>query len=388
MTNKLPRMGLMGVGLLGAALAFAAPAQAEIRVGIVNSLTGPVSAIGVPYAKGYAAAALGTPAVAGQKIVTIAMDDRSDPSVAAQVGRKLIEEEHVDVLVGSAAAPASFALYAVAAEAHVPLVLAANGAIEGERGAWEITIPQPPALMIQAVTEYMAAHSLRNVAFIGFNDAWGDAVFGGLKASADPAGVKIIDDERYSRTDTSVTPQTLKMIARHPDAVMTGGAGAPAALPHLALAERGWRGPVFSSHAIVNNDIVRIAGKSLEGVIAPTGPVVVAEQLSDDNPIKAAAATFRALYTRANPGQAVDPFAAYAYDSVLVLDDALARALQSGGQPGTPEFRAALRDALVRTQGVVGTEAVYNFTPGQRYGTDSRSRVLVTLKDGAWVLVK
>lgn len=387
MTNKL-QAGALLAGLLGAMLTFGAPAQAEIRVGIVNSLTGPVSAIGVPYARGYAAAALGAPEVAGQKIVTIAMDDRSDPSVAAQVGRKLIEEEHVDVLVGSAAAPASFALYAVAAEAHVPLVLAANGSIPGERGAWEITIPQPPALMIQAVTDYMAAHAIKSVAFIGFNDAWGDSVHDGLKASADPAGIKIIDDERYARTDTSVTPQTLKMIARHPDAIMTGGAGAPAALPHLALAERGWQGPVFSSHAIVNNDIVKIAGPALEGVIAPTGPVVVAEQLPDDNPLKAAAATFRALYAKANPGQALDPFAAYAYDSRLVLDDALARVLKSGGQPGTPEFRTALRDALASTKTVVGTEAVYNFTPGERFGTDARSRVLVTLKSGAWVLVK
>lgn len=385
--RKALRAGLLGM-ILASVTAVTPPARAEIRVGVVNSLTGPVSAIGVPYAKGYAAAALGTPEVAGQKIVVIAMDDRSDPTVAAQVGRKLIEEERVDVLVGSAAAPASYALYAVAAEAKVPLVYAANGAVEGERGAWEITIPQPPALMIQAVSEYMAAHQLGTVAFIGFNDAWGDSVFQGLRASADPAGIKIIDDERYARTDTSVTPQVLKMIARRPAAIMTGGAGAPAALPHLALAERGWKGPVFSSHAIVNNDIVRIAGKSLEGVIAPTGPVVVADQLADDNPLKAAAATYRKLYQQANHDSQLDPFAAYAYDSMLVLHDALARVLKAGEKPGTPEFRAALREALSTTRDVVGTEAIYNFTPGQRTGVDSRSRVLVTLKNGAWVLVK
>lgn len=378
---------------IGVALALAAalpcgPARADVTVGVVMSMTGPVSSIGLPYMRGIAAAEAGTSAVAGQNIRVLSVDDRSDPTASAQAGRKMIEDEHVDVLVGSAGTPASLALYSVAAEAHVPLIITGNTSVPGERGAWEITIPQPAPLMMKAVAEHMQAHGIHGVGFIGYNDGWGNSVYDGLKSTGEPRGIAIVANERYARNDTSVTPQVLKLVALHPDAMLTGGSGAPGALPHLALAERGWHGPVYGSHAIVNVDFLRVAGKSAEGVVAPTGPVVVAEQLPDSNPIKAAAARFRVLYQKANNDNTLDPFAAYSYDAFLVLHDAIGRALASGAQPGTPAFRAALHEALVTTRGVVGAHAVYNFTPGERYGTDDRSRVLVTLKNGRWELVK
>ena len=374
-------LALIGLVAAGAG----APARADVTVGLVMSMTGPVSSIGLPYMKGFAAALAGTGEIAGQRLKVLQIDDRSDPSAAAQAGKKMVEDERVDVLVGSAGTPTSLALYSVAAEAKVPLIVTGNVAVEGERGVWEITIPQPSPLMIEAVAAHMQAHGIKTV---GFNDAWGDTVLDGLKANAAARGIRIIADERYSRTDTSVTPQTLKLIAAHPDAMMTGGSGAPAALPHLALAERGWRGPVYSSHAIINNDFLRVAGKSAEGVVAPTGPLVIAEQLPAANPIKAASAEFRRLYEKANNDTALNPFAGYAYDAYLVLFDALRRTLATGARPGTPEFRLALRDALASTREVAGTQAVYTFTPGNRWGADARARELVTLRDGKWQLIR
>ncbi len=377
-------LALIGLVAAGAG----APARADVTVGLVMSMTGPVSSIGLPYMKGFAAALAGTGEIAGQRLKVLQIDDRSDPSAAAQAGKKMVEDERVDVLVGSAGTPTSLALYSVAAEAKVPLIVTGNVAVEGERGVWEITIPQPSPLMIEAVAAHMQAHGIKTVGFLGFNDAWGDTVLDGLKANAAARGIRIIADERYSRTDTSVTPQTLKLMAAHPDAMMTGGSGAPAALPHLALAERGWRGPVYSSHAIINNDFLRVAGKSAEGVVAPTGPLVIAEQLPDANPIKAASAEFRRLYEKANNDTALNPFAGYAYDAYLVLFDALRRTLATGARPGTPEFRLALRDALASTREVAGTQAVYTFTPGNRWGADARARELVTLRDGKWQLIR
>jgi branched-chain amino acid transport system substrate-binding protein len=346
-----------------------------------------VSSIGIPYVKGLKAAFANGDVFDGVKMKLILIDDGSDPAVSSRAGRKLVEEDHVDVLMGSAGAPASIALANVAADLKTPLIITANVPIAGERGDWEITIPQPAPLMIAADIEEMKKTGIKTVGYIGYNDAWGDLVYDSLKAAADPAGIKIVSNERYARTDTSVTPQILKIIALHPDAVLTGGSGSPGALPHLALAERGYRGAVYSTHAIINPEFVRIGGAAVEGVIAPTGPVVVAEQLPDSNPIKAASMKFRAEYAKANNSAAADAFAAYAYDSFLILADAAKRAEAAGGKPGTPEFRTALRDALYSTHEVVGTHAVYNFKPGDRYGADERSRVLVRLDHGTWKLV-
>ena len=79
-----------------------------------------------------------------------------------------------------------------------------------------------------------------------------------------------------------------------------------------------------------------------------------------------------------------DAFSAYSFDGYMVFADAAARAK---GEPGTPEFRAALRDAIVSTKELVGTHSVYNFKPDERYGSDERSRVIVKLDNGQWKLV-
>jgi branched-chain amino acid transport system substrate-binding protein len=278
-------------------------------------------------------------------------------------------------------------MYGVAAEARVPTIISGNVFVTGERGDWQITVPQPAPLMVAANIAHMKAAGIKRVAFIGFADAWGDLVYNALIATAAPAGIEVITNERYARTDTSVTPQILKIIAARPDAVLTGGSGSPGALPHLALAERGYRGPVYSTHAIINSEFVRVGGAAVDGVIAPTGPVVVAEQLPDSNPIKRVALAFREKFEAANKEKSTDAFAAYAYDAMLILENAAGRALAKGAKPGTVEFRTALRDALVTTTEVIGTHAVYTFKPGERYGTDERSRVMVRLDKGQWKLI-
>ena len=369
-------------------LAGAGGARADVTIGIVMSMTGPVSSIGLPYMKGFAAAEAGTPEIAGQKIRVVQIDDQSDPTVGARAARKLIEDDKVDLIVGSAGTPVSNAVYSVAAEAKVPMVYAANGAIPGERGTWEVTIPQPMALVLSAVAQHMQKSGVKTVAFIGFNDAFSDNVLAGLKQSTDKLGIRIVADERYARNDTSVTPQILKMIAARPDAMFNGASAAPAALPQIVLAERGWRGRNYASHAIINNEFLRLAGTRAEGIIAPAGPITVADQLPDSNPIKAQVGVFRTLYQKANNETALNPFAGYSYDSMLVAYAAIGRALATGAQPGTQAFRDALREALTTTSNVVGVQGVYDFRPGERFGVDERSRVLVTLQQGQWKLIE
>jgi branched-chain amino acid transport system substrate-binding protein len=113
---------------------------------------------------------------------------------------------------------------------------------------------------------------------------------------------------------------------------------------------------------------------------------VVAEQLPDAYPTKKNALDFRAAHLKANNAPATDAFSPYAFDAWLVLLDAAKRALATA-KPGTPEFRTALRDAIVNTREVVGTHGIYNFKPGEIYGVDDRARVLVRLTKGNWQLV-
>ncbi len=368
----------LGVGFAMSAVA------ADLKVGLSVSLSGPNSSLGVPYAKGMQAALAFRPEVKGHKIQLIVLDDGSDPTTAGRNARKLVEEDKVDVLMGTSGVPAAIAMAQVARDAKVPMIGLTPIVLDPIENPWFVTVAQPTQLMIDAVVERMTKDGVKSVGYIGFSDAWGDLVHNALLKAAAGAGIKVLGNERYARADASVTGQVLKLMAMKPDAVMTGGAGTPGALPFLALTERGFKGPMYGQHGLINPDFVRVVGTSTQGAIMPTGPVIVAEQLPADYPTRKIAMDFRAVFQKVNNAPSSDAFSAYSFDGWMVFTDAVARAK---GEPGTPEFRVSLRDAIVTTKEVVGTHGVYNFKVGDLYGVDKRARVLVKIDNGQWKLV-
>lgn len=369
---------------VAAALAFTAGTlAADLKVGLSVSLSGPNSSLGIPYSKGMQAAVAYKPEINGRKVVLIVLDDASDPTNAGRNARKLVEEEKVDVLMGSSGVPATIAISQVGRESKTPMIGLSPISLPPAESDWTVTVAQPPQLMIDAVVERMKRDGVKTVGYIGFTDAWGDLVYNSLMKAAEPAGIKVLTNERYARADQSVTGQILKIVAAHPDAVMTGGSGTPGALPYLALAERGFKGNVYGQHGLINPDFVRVAGASANNSVMPTGPVIVAEQLPNDYPTKKIALDFRSTFQKVNGAPTTDAFSAYSFDGYMVFADAAARAK---GEPGTPAFRAALRDAIFSSKEVVGTHGVYNFKPGDLYGVDQRARVIVKLDNGQWKL--
>jgi branched-chain amino acid transport system substrate-binding protein len=377
-----------GVTVASLLLAAANASAADITVGFVTSLSGPGASIGIPYEKGVIAADAFVGKVGDTNIKLIRLDDASDPSAASRDARKLVEEDKVDILMGTSGTPGVIAMAVVGAETKTPMIsLTPASAPQSPNGQWMISIPQPPPMMVDAVVERMKKDGVKKVAYIGFSDSWGDLVYDALMKTAAPAHLDVLTNERYARSDTSVTGQALKIVAAQPDAVLTGGSGTPGALPYLALADRGYKGGLYGTHALINPDFVRVGGAAVEGLIVPAGPVIVAEQLPDGSPTKKVSMMFRDVYQKANSAPTTDAFSAYSFDAWLVFVDAAKRALQKA-QPGTPEFREALRDALLTTKDVVGTHAVYNFRPGSFFGVDERSQVLVQLRKGQWTLLQ
>lgn len=361
--------------------------SADLTVGFVTSLSGPGASIGIPYEKGVLAAQAYIAKVGDINIKLIRLDDASDPSAATRNARKLVEEEKVDVLMGTSGVPGTTAMAIVGAETKTPLISLTPAPMpQHANGQWMLSIPQPPPLMVAAVVDKMKAANIKKAAYIGFSDSWGDLVYDGLMKNVAGSSIEVVTNERYARADTSVAGQVLKIVAAQPDAVITGGSGTPGALPYIALSQRGYKGGLYGTHALINPDFVRVGGAAVEGVVCPTGPVIVAEQLPDSNPTKKISLAFREAYQKANNAPTTDGFSAYAFDGWLVMVDAAKRALAKA-QPGTPEFREALKNALLETKEVVGTHAVYNYKPGNVYGVDERARVLVQLQGGKWKLI-
>ncbi len=356
---------------------------ADLKVGVSVSLSGPNSSLGVPYSKGMQAAQSYKGEINGRKVQLIVLDDGSDPTTSGRNARKMIEEDKVDIIMGSSGVPASIAMAQVAKETRTPMIGLSPIAIDPADNPWVVTVAQPTQLMVDAVVERMQRDKVKTVGYIGFSDAWGDLVYNALNKAADKAGIKVVSNERYARADASVTGQVLKIVALKPDAVMTGGAGTPGALPFLALQERGFKGGIYGQHGLINADFVRVAGPAGQGAVMPTGPIIVAEQLPAEYPTRQLGLDFRSVFQKVNGAPTTDAFSAYSFDGWMVFADAAARAK---GEPGTPEFRASLRDAIFSTKEVLGTHGVYTFKPGQLYGVDERARVIVKLDKGQWKL--
>jgi branched-chain amino acid transport system substrate-binding protein len=199
--------------------------------------------------------------------------------------------------------------------------------------------------MMSAVAEQLKAHGVKRVGYIGYSDTWGDLVYKAMQSLAKPYGLQLVTDERYARSDTSVTGQVLRLMSANPDAIVVGGSGTGAALPHVALIERGYKKGIYHNHGTVNAEFIKVGGKAVEGAIAPTGPLVVPEELPDSFPTKKVSLDFTKRYEATFGAGTRNAFAGYAYDGYLLLDAAAPAALKKG-KPGTPEFREALRDAL------------------------------------------
>ncbi len=364
--------------------AVALPAAAQVKVGVITGATGPGASLGIPYKNTFAVL---PKTLGGQPVEYLVMDDATDPTNAVKLARKLIGEDKVDLIIGSSSVPAATAITDVAAELKTPQIALSPVGGAASKNPWVFSIPQPVNIMMGAVADHMKANNVRSVAYIGFADSWGDLVLSGLKAHADNSGFKIVTEERYARLDTSVAGQILKVLATNPDAVVVGGSGTPGALPSVTLAERGYKGKVYHNHGVINKDFLRVGGKALDGAFAPTGPVMVAEQLPDSNPIKKVALEFTKAYEGQFGAGSRNAFAAYSYDAYLLANNAVAAAAKKA-KPGSPEFRQALRDSLETTKDVVGTHGVYTMTPTDHAGVDQRARVLVRVEAGDWKLVK
>jgi len=370
------KLALAGI----AALAMSGAQAAEtVKVGVSLSATGPAASLGIPSKQ---VIELLPKTLGGLPAQYIVLDDATDASTAAKNGRRFIEEQ-VDVIVGSNTVPTSLALSAIAVETKTPQIGLSLAAPRPEHLTWVFSMPQTVDVMNGKLFEDMKKRGVKRLAFIGFTGGYGDVWLRDIEPRAKREGIELVSVQRYERTDQSVTGQVLRILGAKPDAVFIGGSGTPGVLPMRELKARGFKGHVYQNHGMANNDVLRLAGEQANGMILPTGPVLVAEGLPDDHPSKAVALKFLKLYEdKYGPGSR-DNFAGYAYDAYLLLDRAVAEAAKSA-KPGTAEFRQALRDALEGVKEFAVTHGVLNMSPTQHAGFDSRAAVMITVENGRW----
>ena len=380
---SLVRHAILSSALLLAAL----PARADITVGIIVSATGPAAALGIPQRN---TVELVPTEIGGQHIRTIVIDDASDSTAAVRAAHKLIDEDHVDVILGPSNSANSLAVIEFAGPAGTPIVTLAGCAacVEPQDGPrrWAFKLTPNDRPIMDVLTAHMARAGVTKLADFAFSNAFGDAFSAAMDSSAKRRGIDPVITVRYSPADTSVGPQALRLMATKPDAVFIAGSGSPAITPILDLRRRGYTGAIYGNPGAASRDVLRLGGTAVEGLILSASPFFVAEQLPDTDPVKPVALDYDHAY-EARFGEATrSQTGATMWDAFILLAKAVPPAL-TAGQPGTAEFRTGLRDAMEHAS-FTGAEGPYAMTAADHSGSGESLLVLVEVKDGAWRLIK
>lgn len=377
------------------AAAFAASSHAvfaageTVNVGVVVSATGPAASLGIAERN---TVALLPRQIGDVNINYTILDDATDATQAVRNMRKLISENKADVIIGTTATPGSLAMVDVAAEKKIPMISLAASAniVEPVQGArvWSFKTPQNDVLMATAVVQAMQKARTKKLGFIGFSDAYGQNWLKELKNALDGKPIEIVATESYARPDTSVTGQVLKLLAAKPDAILIAGSGTAAALPQRELKQRGFKGQVYQTHGAGNSEFLKMCGGACEGLILPAGPILVAGQLAQANPVRAAGLDYTQKYEAQYGKGSVSGFGGHMHDAGALVVAAIPKALAGGAEPGTEGFRQALRDALENSKDVIGVHGVFNMSASDHSGLDERARVMLRVKNGQWEYAK
>jgi branched-chain amino acid transport system substrate-binding protein len=362
---------------LATALASAA-ALADVNIGVSLSLTGPGSGLGIPMQNYYK---IFPQTIAGEKVNLIILDDASDPGKGAQNARRFVTDDKVDMIFGSCLTTVAAAMVDIAAESGTVQLAASPVGMPPGKDGWLFRLPQSNTVMAHAMVGHMKKQGVKTVGFLGYTDAYGEQWLKEFTPIAEKEGIKVIATERFARPDTSVTPQALKLVAANPDAMLIVASGSGAAMPEMAIVDRGYKGKIYQTHAAATKDLMRIGGKAVEGTFVVSGPAVIAEQLPDNHPSKKAAIDFVQKYEKAVGPGTRNQFAGHAYDSQIVLEKVLPVALKKA-KPGTKEFRAAIRDAMETMGRTIFSHGVMNWTHDDHWGFTNETGVMLKVVNG------
>jgi len=381
------KLALAGLSIVACVMLAVPDAQADIKVGVVVSASGPGSALGQPQMRAIAAL---PKEIGGEKIVYIALDDESDPTKGTQNARRLVIQDGVDILIGSSLTPVTMPMLDVAFESKTPIIsLAAATAIVqpmDERRRWAFKVVPNDDLMAGAILKYIAKSGVKTLGYIGVSDGYGEGYYKEVSRLAPTLGLTVTTHEVYARADTSVTGQALKVLGTNPDAVFIASAGTPAVLPQEALRSRGYSGKIFQTHGVASEEFIKLGGANVEGAVFTGEAFTIAEDLAAEDPFRKVREELVSAYEKAN-GAKPNIFAAHLWDSVALFKRAVPNALKAA-KPGTPEFRAALRDELERGKDVYLNNGLSTMSPTDHNGYDERSAFLIKVEGGKFRLVK
>ena len=379
MKNRLIRMATLLLALVFAAgAAFAAE---PIRIGALFSVTGPPSFLGEPErntAQMVVDEINKAGGIKGRPIELIVYDTTGDPTKAVQLATKLIKDDKVVAIVGPSTTGETMAVKPVTEKEQIPLISCAAGSkIADPVHPCTFKTAQNDTLAVARIFESLQKRKLDKVAILTASDGFGASGREQLKNQAAKFGITLTVDDTFGPKDTDMTAQLTKIRGSEAQAIICWGTNPGPAVVAKNARQLGIKLPLFMSHGVSSRKFIELAGDAAEGIMLPTGRVIVAESLPDSDPQKKALVTYVMNYKQ-RYGVEGDHFGGHAWDAIMLLK----KALDQGAD--TP---AAIREQLEKVSGFAGIGGVFSFSASDHCGLTKDAFVLVEIKNKNWVLV-
>ncbi|HET6420316.1 MAG TPA: ABC transporter substrate-binding protein [Geobacteraceae bacterium] len=358
--------------------ALAAP---PIKIGALFSVTGPASFLGEPErntAQMVADEINRSGGIKGRQVQLIVYDTQGDSTKAVQAATRLIRQDHVSAIIGPSITGDTMAVIPIVEKAGVPLVSCAAGIkITEPVKSWVFKTAQNDSLAVAKIYEYLARHKIKRVAILTVSDSFGSSGREQLKLNAAKYGIQIISDDTYGPKDTDMTPQLTKIRNSQAQALICWGTNPGPAIVARNAKQLGVKIPLYMSHGVSSKKFIELAGDAAEGIILPSGRVLVADLLPNSDRQKKTLLSFVKDYQNHFKKEG-DHFGGHAWDAMMLVKTAIER---GGDKPSD------IRAQLEKIRNFPGIGGVFTYTPKDHSGLNKDAFVLVEIKGKDWVLV-
>lgn len=356
-------------------------AKAPYVVGAIFDFTGTGAPLGTPEKETVQmiqAQVNRTGGINGHPVKFIIMDNGSDVTTCVMAAKRLIESDHVKIIVGPSTTGTTLAIADMCQKAGIPLVsCAAGNKITDPVKPFVFKTAQSDVHAIAKLIDYLKAKHIKKVAFINVSNAFGMSGKEQMMKQSRSAGITVADAESFGPDDSDMTPQLVRIKGVKPQAVICWGTNPGPAIVARNMNQLGMRMPLLMSHGIANKKFIQLAGPAANGVIFPAGRLIVASQIPNSDPQKKILLGYAAQFKQAT-GKDADAFGGHAWDAAQVA----LRALKAAGD-NPVKMRAAIEKMKF-----TGVSGIFNFSPTEHNGLSKASFVMVQIKNGKWTLLK
>ena len=357
-------------------------AKEPYKIGGIFAITGPSSFLGDPEKKSMEMIIDELNAkggIDGHPLQAVIYDTEGDPTKTVLATNKLISNDKVLAIVGPSLTPTTLAIVPLVEKEKIPLISCAAGVkITDPIKPWVFKTAQSDLLAVAAIYQHMQKQNIKKVGIITVETAFGESGKEQLEAQAAKFGIELVQKETFGAKDTDMTAQLTKIRSAQPQAIICWGTNPGPAVIAKNVQQMNIKIPLYQSHGVASPKFVELAGDAAEGILLPTGKILVAQQLPDKDPQKAVLLNYIEQFEKRFQ-MPVSGFGGYAYDAIRMLAAAL---------PGTDGNKEKLRDHLEQLKGLVGISGVFNFSPTDHNGLGPDAFVMVKIEKGGWKLLE